>query len=429
MKKIKSRLTKFLQNGVVLMTLGTVLAQSINVFIQPILTRLYSPNVLGMYTVIVSIASIIIPVASLKIEMLIVSSESDIEAQKLTDLSILISVFVSLLSFIMILILFFFPKENFTQKYGLIVFFIPILIFTNGIRFIFISYNNRYKEYKKIAVVGMFRELSRAVIQTLSKFLSLGIFGLLSGYAISPILGFKIQAIKYLNKLKERKFINIDESRVLLKTKGKNQILYLVPAQLLNSISASFITLSISTLFSDKIVGYYSAGVRILDVPIVFITANVSKVMFQKFSENKINRRENFPIFIRVVKILGILSILGFGILYTIAPKMSEIVFGKGYYITGNYIRLLTLMYFIRFVTTSFSGVYTIYNFQRFELMLNILLIGLAIFAQFISKNNNYSVETYFRFINISYTIVYLLTFIGYFVVIKSYDKNLRKEI
>ena len=90
MKKIKSRLTKFLQNGVVLMTLGTVLAQSINVFIQPILTRLYSPNVLGMYTVIVSIASIIIPVASLKIEMLIVSSESDIEAQKLTDLSILI---------------------------------------------------------------------------------------------------------------------------------------------------------------------------------------------------------------------------------------------------------------------------------------------------------------------------------------------------
>ena len=411
------------------MTLGTVLAQSINVFIQPILTRLYSPNVLGMYTVIVSIASIIIPVASLKIEMLIVSSESDIEAQKLTDLSILISVFVSLLSFIMILILFFFPKENFTQKYGLIVFFIPILIFTNGIRFIFISYNNRYKEYKKIAVVGMFRELSRAVIQTLSKFLSLGIFGLLSGYAISPILGFKIQAIKYLNKLKERKFINIDESRVLLKTKGKNQILYLVPAQLLNSISASFITLSISTLFSDKIVGYYSAGVRILDVPIVFITANVSKVMFQKFSENKINRRENFPIFIRVVKILGILSILGFGILYTIAPKMSEIVFGKGYYITGNYIRLLTLMYFIRFVTTSFSGVYTIYNFQRFELMLNILLIGLAIFAQFISKNNNYSVETYFRFINISYTIVYLLTFIGYFVVIKSYDKNLRKEI
>ena len=73
------------------MSATTVVAQSINIIAQPILTRLISAETLGIYTFLVSLANMAIPVASLKLDMLIVSEDSDDEAQYVTDLSIVIA--------------------------------------------------------------------------------------------------------------------------------------------------------------------------------------------------------------------------------------------------------------------------------------------------------------------------------------------------
>ena len=59
--------------GILHMGLGTVLAQMINIVVQPILTRIFPTETLGIYTYLISLATMIIPVASLKLDMLIVS--------------------------------------------------------------------------------------------------------------------------------------------------------------------------------------------------------------------------------------------------------------------------------------------------------------------------------------------------------------------
>ena len=408
------------------MGLGTLLAQVINVLVQPILTRVFPAEELGIYTYLISLATIVIPVASLKLDMLIVSEEDDNEAQYITDTCIIITLLISIIYVFVIMIGYHASDYNIFNKYGVIIYIVPFIVFSNGIRFLFISYLNRYKEYKKISAIAVIRETIRAIIQVGAGFTSLGVLGLSLGYAISPIFGLNIQMKEYVNKIKIRSKLSLKKINEIIFDKGKRQILFLVPAQFINSFSASIVTISITALFSAKILGYYSAGVRILDIPIIFITSNVSKVCYQRISENVANKKPVFKILISVISVLSIVSIVGFGILYVIAPKLAKFVFGTEYGNTGIYIRNLCIMYAVRLVATSFSGIYTVFKKQFFELVVNILLITTAILSYTLCYLFKYNEVIYLRIINVGYTVVYLLVLIGYIVVCKKYDNKIK---
>lgn len=412
--------------GILHMGLGTVLAQMINIVVQPILTRIFPTETLGIYTYLISLATMIIPVASLKLDMLIVSEPNEKEAQYITDACIIINILISLIYAIVIIVGYQVSDNNIFNKYGIIIYVVPVLVFTNGLRFLFISYLNRYKEYKTISIIAIIREAIRAVIQVGAGFLSLGVFSLSMGYAVSPLFGLNIQMRNYLKELKERPRINLKKFKEIVLVKGKRQILFLVPAQFINSFSASLVTISITALFSAKILGYYSAGVRILDIPIVFITSNVSKVCYQRISENVANKKPVLRTLMSVIIVLSAVSIMGFGTLYVIAPRLSEIVFGQGYRVAGEYIRCLCVMYAVRLVATSFAGVYTVFKKQNFELILNILLIVSAGVSYVVCSMFNFEVTTYLKFMNTGYTIVYLMMLLGYIVMCKKYDKKIR---
>lgn len=412
--------------GILHMGLGTVLAQMINIVVQPILTRVFPAETLGIYTYLISLATMIIPVASLKLDMLIVSEPNEKEAQYITDACIIINILISLIYAIVIIVGYQVSDNNIFNKYGIIIYVVPVLVFTNGLRFLFISYLNRYKEYKTISIIAIIREAIRAVIQVGAGFLSLGVFSLSMGYAVSPLFGLNIQMRNYLKELKERPRINLKKFKEIVLVKGKRQILFLVPAQFINSFSASLVTISITALFSAKILGYYSAGVRILDIPIVFITSNVSKVCYQRISENVANKKPVLRTLMSVIIVLSAVSIMGFGTLYVIAPRLSEIVFGQGYRVAGEYIRCLCVMYAVRLVATSFAGVYTVFKKQNFELILNILLIVSAGVSYVVCSMFNFEVITYLKFMNTGYTIVYLMMLLGYIVMCKNYDKKIR---
>lgn len=412
--------------GILHMGLGTVLAQMINIVVQPILTRIFPTETLGIYTYLISLATMIIPVASLKLDMLIVSEPNEKEAQYITDACIIINILISLIYAIVIIVGYQVSDNNIFNKYGIIIYVVPVLVFTNGLRFLFISYLNRYKEYKTISIIAIIREAIRAVIQVGAGFLSLGVFSLSMGYAVSPLFGLNIQMRNYLKELKERPRINLKKFKEIVLVKGKRQILFLVPAQFINSFSASLVTISITALFSAKILGYYSAGVRILDIPIVFITSNVSKVCYQRISENVANKKPVLRTLMSVIIGLSAVSIMGFGTLYVIAPRLSEIVFGQGYRVAGEYIRCLCVMYAVRLVATSFAGVYTVFKKQNFELILNILLIVSAGVSYVVCSMFNFEVITYLKFMNTGYTIVYLMMLLGYIVMCKNYDKKIR---
>lgn len=81
------------------------------------------------------------------------------------------------------------------------------------------------------------------------------------------------------------------------------------------------------------------------------------------------------------------LSLAGFGILYNFAPMISQIAFGEGYGTAGYYIRCLCIMNGIRFVATSFAGLFTAFKKQYYELLLNLMLVLSSFCVYMIAKN------------------------------------------
>ena len=424
MKKTSNKAS--LWRGIMHMGLGTILAQMINILAQPILTRLFSAETLGIYTYLISMATIVIPVASLKLDMLIVSEPDDSEAQYITDLCIIINIVIASLYAGILLIGYFLPQNNIFNKYGCVIFLIPLLVLTNGLRFLFISYNNRYKRYKLISSVAILREWVRAVIQVISGFLRFGTVMLTMGYAVSPLVGLHLQMKDYLKNLRRRNYASVAKMKNILLIKGRRQILYLVPAQFINSFSASLLTISITSLFSANTLGYYSAGTRILDIPIVFITSNVSKVCYQRISEDVANKNPVLKTLTSIIMVLSVVSIGGFGILYLIAPVISKIVLGAGYEVAGYYIRCLCVMYGLRFVATSFAGLYTVFNRQNIELWLNVFLILVAGISYIVSLLNNCNAITYLWMIGSGYAVIYFVMLSGYIYLCYKYDRQLK---
>lgn len=105
--------------GILHMGLGTVLAQMINIVVQPILTRIFPTETLGIYTYLISLATMIIPVASLKLDMLIVSEPNEKEAQYITDACIIINILISLIYAIVIIVGYQVSDNNIFNKYDM----------------------------------------------------------------------------------------------------------------------------------------------------------------------------------------------------------------------------------------------------------------------------------------------------------------------
>lgn len=412
--------------NIALMSSATVAAQLINVVIQPILTRIVPAEALGIFTFLVSMANIVIPVASLKLDLLITSEADDNRAQYITDVCIVITTIISLV-FLLVISTGYIVRVNIFFQYGPIIFTVPLMVFTNGIRFLFISYNNRYRQYKIIGLIGILREFTRGVIQIVSGLLTFGALGQVAGYALAPISGLKKQTKDYVQKFEKRDKLNYLIFKDII-TKGKNQILYLVPAQFLNSFSSSLVILFISMLYSTEQLGYYSAGVRLLEVPMIFITANVSKVFYKQISEDVNLHHRVLPKFTKISLALLLISILGFGTLYLIAPQFSRFVFGKGYEVAGDYIKCLCLMYVVRMVATSFTGLFTIFNKQQIELGLNLFLIVAASVVYIVSTKWNLPIISFMWLISLSYTLMYIILWLGYFSLCKSHDKRLTEN-
>lgn len=423
--KQSRRIKDGLGKNIAIMGLGTVLAQGINVLIQPVLSRIFPASDLGIYTFVMSVANVLIPVASLKLDLLIVSEKDEKKAQYITDVCVVSNLFIAFASLVFLLICGLVAPDCVLFQYGFLIYFVPVLVLTNGLRFLFISYNNRYKEYGLISKLGIIRESGRAVIQTVSGFLSFGAPGLLVGYAAAPVLGYRLQMKRYFHGLKERPRITCQQIKELIK-QGRDQILFIMPAQLINSFSTSLITMMIGALFTASALGYYSMGVRVLDVPIMFVSANVSKVCFQRICESISKSLPISKTITKLVVLLGAASFVAFGAIYLVAVPLCEFVFGEGYGVAGSYIRCLCLMYALRLVATSFAGAFTAFGKQKFELLLNVALVITAFVAYGLTVAFSLPMEAFLTTVGLGYSLVYVCMLVGTLACCVKFDRQLK---
>lgn len=395
------------------LTMGSLIAQLITALVSPISTRLYTPEQLAVYTLIITVSAMFGPVLCGKYDMAIVSAKDEKEVTNL----IVGGLAVSAITIILVTIGYRFylqTKPEIIDEVGIFAYLLVLILVVNALIHLLNRYNNRHKEYKLISSVYVFRTGFQNIGLVLFGFLKLGSLGLLLSQILGSLVGLKRQSKRLIENRDMFKNVKLNEVKDTL-LKYKKLPIYSMPAHFLNSASYSMLNFFITGLFGLGTLGYYSITYRILGIPLTLVSLNVSKVFFQRASEEKNNTGGYRRTLMQLTLFLACLSIPMVLVLITLGPFLFELFFGAGWGVAGRYAQILAPMYGLRFIVSALTPALVISEEQRLELVLQSLFIITSVISYFVCRWTGYGINTFLLFITAFYSAIYALLYIVIF--------------
>lgn len=394
---------------IVMLSAGVLIGQIISILIGPITTRLYAPETFGNLSLIVSLSTMFVPIATLQYHISIVNSK-DQDEYALCKLSFLLIILTSIIFFISLVFYLCFNSEKYKSVGNLIyiaVFWFMMSGFVNTIE----SYNNRHNEYALMAKIAFKRSFVSNLTKVGLGFFHASILGLLAGQTLGSIAGIKRQSKSIMHHIDE--ILAIDMKRIIEVAKAyKAQPLYALPGLFVLQFSYSSLAVIINTLFSSREGGFFSLSVTILGIPLSLVSNNVSKVFLKNASVEYENTGAFYSTFRNTAALLFVISLLGFTLLWFIAEPAFSLIYGNAWIRSGTFVKILIPMYAARFVVNGMMHGFVIANKQRLKTMLQSLFIVATLVGYNLASKNIFSVKEFLCFINWTYFGLYILLFI-----------------
>jgi len=348
--------SEFSKNVLTLLS-GVFIAQAVPFLLSPVLSRLYSPSDFGEYAIFNSFIGVLIIIATARFEFAIALPKEDENAFRLVKMILVLSVIISLMTFIIFLISKAFIVRVLNIKDGSKAFYlIPVSVLLISVFQSLTYYFNRKKYFRLQAVSKLSSTFGQSTFSLLFGFFGLGSLGLILSYIIGQVSGSVALASKVSNReFSSLKILEYDELKSLAKRYKKFPTL-MTFGSLLNSISAQLPIFMITSLFSTEIVGAMSFAQTMVVVPTGLISLAFADVLRQRAVEEFSQTGTCRPLLMRTIKKLFIIGIVPFLVLFFVAPILFSFLFGEQWILAGEFARIMTLMFFLRFVFMSVSG-------------------------------------------------------------------------
>lgn len=354
---------------------GTSFAQILTILAAPILTRLYGPEDFGLLALFLSITGIIGVIVCLRYELSIMQPKSDEEAANLLGLSLLITLIIS---FLTIPFIWFWrqPIQDILKapQLGAYFWLVPFFVFISGVFLALNYWNSRTKHFKRLSIARITSSVASTGTQLSAGFLGYATGGSLIGASLvgqsvsTLILGgqiWKNDKPLFLRSVGFKKMI------VGLKRYCKFPLIDSWSA-LLNAISWQLPAFFLASFFSPVVVGFYSLGFRLLQLPMSFIGSSISQVFFQRASEA--NSEGTIASLVenvfRLLVIIGLFPIL---ILTVIGSDVFFVIFGENWTEAGVYAQILSLWAFVWFISSPLSTLWIVFEKQEFGLKITFI--------------------------------------------------------
>ena len=389
--------------------ISSILVQIIPFLILPVLSRQISEESLGIYIFWISISATISILMTFKLDMAIFVTANKNQAKKLVQSIIITSLLIGFLFFI--LSIFIFDIHFIPKKYKLIKPFVFLLIINSIFNSVFQGLNSfqifssDFKKYNLSRIIQAFSINSLVIVIVL--FYSQNEFVIISAHTIGTLIStlivfcltktgfdFKNSYADFKKNLKDYKRFPI----------------FSLPAEFINNFSHNVPYIFILSKFDPIFLGYYSVIIKALSAPIGLI-GNSMLTVFKE--EASIEIRENgncTKSYLRILKFLSIIGIVGFSIYFIVAPDLFSIVFGENYKIAGELSRIMIPLFLFRFIASPLSYTLFITNKQNIDLIWQVVLIIGVFLIFFFSKEFYDAIYIYVIFYSIMYLINFLIT-------------------
>jgi len=356
---------------------GTASSQGLTMLITPILSRLYAPDAFGTMAVFVSITSIIGAIACLRYQFAIVVSEHDEDAANLLAVSLFFVLVVAGLTAGLVLlggelIARWLRAPDVAPYLGLV----PVAVLADG-GYLALSYwSSRRKQFGRVSIARILQSAAKNGVQLgvgVARRVQVG--GLLGGRVFGSVLATAVLGGQTWRDDRELLSTSIRWARMLAGMK-RYKIFPLVDtwSVLLNAVSVQLPTLLLSIFFSGAVVGYYSMGVRAIQLPVTLVGTAIGQVFFQRAARANI-KGDLASIVGNVFQRLVAYGLFPFLALAIVGRDVFVVVFGKGWSEAGVYAQILSLWIFFVFTSSPMSTLVRVLERQQMALYLNCVLV------------------------------------------------------
>ena len=414
----------FLRN-VLLLAGGTALAQIIMIATSPIISRLFSPEDMGVLSVYTSILGMIAAFATLRFELAIPIADNDESAINVLSLSL---ISVAVVSIVVLVFTTTFANSITTilnaQSLKPFLWLLSVGTIGIGVYTTFLHWTMRKRAYKDITRTKVNQGIAKVAVQITSGFVGLGPIGLILGEILGQAFGIRALSKSLLHEeMRVWREINI-RSMKSMASRYKKFPLVSSWSALLNTAGFSLPVLLLSSLYGAEVAGSFGFSQRIVSIPLNLIGVAISQVFFSEGATlSKEDPQKLLKLTVSTAKKLFLMGLLIAAILILFGPWLFAFVFGDTWREAGVYSQVLSIMLVTRFAVSPISHALLILEKQGTQFLLDLLRLVLIIIALFASKMLELSPVEAIVAYAISMVIVYSIT---YFAIIRALRQNAR---
>ncbi|WP_042348358.1 lipopolysaccharide biosynthesis protein [Bacillus massiliigorillae] len=377
--------SEFLKNVAVLIS-GTAIAQGLMIASSPLLSRLYNPEVFGIFAIYTSIISVLSVIMTWQYDTAIVLPKKEEDGMKVAIFSSYIVIAMTILVFIIMLLF----GDFIANLLGITIlsswlWVVPISVCALGFYQILNNWSIRRKRFKRLSTSQLSRSVSVVSTQVSGGFIGLGSIGLIGGQIIgqlmaSIILGYQV----WKDDRREILQANNNNTMGVLARKYKNFPLYSVPQSLLNAVSRNIPPFLLAFFYGPGVVGFYALSLKLVQIPADVIGESIRNVFFQKASEHYNENGKIRSLMIRATCYLALIAIIPAIIVICFGPQIFSLILGNQWYTAGEYAKWMVVWLFFGFINIPAFVVAQIVGLQKHLLIYEVCLLFFRSAALFI---------------------------------------------
>lgn len=365
--------------GVATLVTGTGIAQVVVIATSPILTRLYSPSSFGIYSVAISILSILLTVTCLRYESAIPLPESDVVAANVLALALVAAVLTSAVAGIVLLLGGpWLMTELGAPGLAPYVLLLPLAQLGAGISAALIYWAMRTKTFTAIAANRVTQGVALVTVQLGLGVAGAGSLGLLVGDLVGRVAG-STRLARAAWASHSAAFRRVSRSGMAAAARRYRRFpIVSTWSALLASLGLQTPLLLVVAFYGPVEGGEYALAARVGALPLSLVAAAVSQVFVAEAA--RLNRTDPPGVrrlFGRTTRALALAG-LGPAILAMVAaPLLAGPIFGSSWQDAGIFIAILVPSFYLEFVISATGDVLYVLERQKLQLAREIVRVSL----------------------------------------------------
>lgn len=366
------------------MSSGAMINVILSLGLTPIVTRLYSKEEWGVFTLFASTVTTLSVLSTLLLPSGFVIPK--FKKEFLTLLKICLIWLIGFVVFILMVITLF--KDIVLmylkiEKLEAVIYLVPFAVFISGISNMLVNWNVREKLFSINASSNVASGVTIKSTQIISKSLfDFGYFGLIgSNFLASFIQGailFQTTSIKYLKYLSS---IGRDDMILILK-KFKKYPIYLMPGNFINTLGRGLPVFFFAPVYGLEVTGAFGLAVSITGIPYNVLGNSISPVFLQRANElyqSDFTQLKNFTkVFHSKMLIAGSLI---FGVSFAFSDIIFPLYLGEKWKLAGQMAQILSVYLVVMLVTSPLQRIYRVVRKEQLSFYMHIVVLVLRLVA------------------------------------------------